>query len=124
MQLEEEDTDDGEDPESDDPDGIKGVMEEFMVQLARAVKDTQTDEKCCYHCSSPEHFIHNCLFMKTARDKKQLNGKEGTAMMKGAHTPTTATSAIKSPPEGSSGSMKSILQTSFLNLDSFSNGMG
>ena len=30
-QLEEEDADDSEDPESDDPGGIKGVMEEFMV---------------------------------------------------------------------------------------------
>ena len=29
--LEEEDADDGEDPESDDPGGIEGVMEEFMV---------------------------------------------------------------------------------------------
>ena len=96
VQLEEEDAGNGVDPESDDPDGIEGVMEEFMVQLARAVKDAQTDEKCCYHCSSPEHFIHNCLLMKTARDKKQLNGKEGTAMMKGAQTPPTTTSAIKS----------------------------
>ena len=77
MQLDEEDADDSEDPESDDPDGIKGVMEEFMVWLARAVKDAQTDEKRCYHCSSPEHFIHNCLLMKAARDKKQLNGKGG-----------------------------------------------
>ena len=96
-QLDEEDTDNAEDPESNDPDGIKGVMEEFMVQLARAVKDAQTDEKHCYHCSSPEHFIRNCLLMKTARDKKQLNGKEGTVMMKGAQTPPKATSAIKSP---------------------------
>ena len=32
------------------------------------------------------HFIHNCLLMKTARDKKQLNGKEGTVMAKGAQT--------------------------------------
>ena len=30
-QLEEEDADDGEDPESDDPGGIEGVIEEFMV---------------------------------------------------------------------------------------------
>ena len=30
-QLEEEDGDDSEDPEIDDPGGIKGVMEEFMV---------------------------------------------------------------------------------------------
>ena len=51
-QLEEEDADDGEDPESDDPGGIEGVMEEFMVCLARVVKDAQADEKHCYHCSS------------------------------------------------------------------------
>ena len=30
-QLVEEDADDGNDPESDDPDGLEGVMEEFMV---------------------------------------------------------------------------------------------
>ena len=41
MQLEEEDAEDGEDQESDDPDGIEGVTEEFMVWLARAVKDAQ-----------------------------------------------------------------------------------
>ena len=35
--------------------------------------------------------------MKTARDKKQLNGKEGTVMMKGAQTLPKAISAIKSP---------------------------
>ena len=95
-QLEEEEADDGEDLESDDPGGIKGVMEEFMVQLARVVKDAQADEKRCYHCSSPEHFIQNWLLMKTARDKKQLNRKEGTAMMKGAQTPPTTMNAIKS----------------------------
>ena len=97
VQLEEEDADDGEDPESDDPDGIEGVTEEFMVWLARAVKDAKMDEKCCYHCSSPEHFICNCPLMKTARDQKQLNGKEGMAMMKGAQTPPTTSSTIKSP---------------------------
>ena len=94
--LEEEDADNGKDPASDDPGGIKGVTEEFMVQLARAVKDAQTDEKCCYHCSSLEHFIHNCPLMKTARDKKQLNGKEGMVSVKGAQNPPTTTSTTKS----------------------------
>ena len=96
-QLYEEDADDGKDLESDDPDGIEGVTKDFMVWLARAMKDARMDEKSCYHCSSSEHFICNCLLMKTARDKKLLNGKEGTAMMKGAWTPPKATSAIKSP---------------------------
>ena len=118
-QLDEEDADDGEDPESDDPDGIEGVTKDFMVQLARAVKDAQTDEKCCYHCSSSEHFIRNCLLMKTTRDKKLLNGKEGMAMMKGAQTPPKATSTIKSPQKEAQEGMKSSLQTPFLNLDPF-----
>ena len=82
-QLEEEAADDGEDPESNDPDGIDGVTKKFMVRLARVVKDTQVEEKHCYHCSSLAHFIRNCPLMKAARDKKQLNGKEGMAMVKG-----------------------------------------
>ena len=96
-QLEEEDADDSEEPESNDPNGIKGVTEEFMVMLDRAVKNAQMDEWCCYHCSSPEHFIHNCPLMKTARDKKQLNRKEGMVMMKGTQTPPKAANTIKSP---------------------------
>ena len=84
VHLEEEDTGNDEDQESDDPSRIKGVMEEFMVCLARAVKDAQADEKCCYHCSSLEHFICNCPLVKTSREKKQLNGKEGVASMKEA----------------------------------------
>ena len=98
-QLEEEGTEDSKDPESDDPDGINGVNEEFMVWLARAVKDAQMDEKHCYHCSSPEHFISNCPLMKTARDKKQLNGKEGMAMVKGAWTPLKSANVAKSPQQ-------------------------
>ena len=38
VQLEEEDANDGEETESDNPDGIEGVTEEFMVWLARAVR--------------------------------------------------------------------------------------
>ena len=95
--LEEEDAGNDKGPESDDPGGIKGVTKEFMVHLARAVKDAQSDEKHCYHCSSLEHFIHNCLLVKISRDKKQLNGKEGMAWMNGAWTPPTMTSTAKSP---------------------------
>ena len=57
--LEEEGTGRDEDEGSNDSNGINGVTEEFMVHMARPVKDTQIEEKCCYHCSSPEHFICN-----------------------------------------------------------------
>ena len=95
--LEEEDANNDKDPESDDPSRIEGVTMEFMVYLARAVKDAQADEKCCYHCSSLEHFICNCPLVKTSREKRQLNGKEGMALRKGAQTPLTMTSAMKIP---------------------------
>ena len=55
------------------------------------------DEKCCYHCSSPKHFICNCPLMKNPRDKKQLNRKEGMAMVKGAQAPLATANAIKRP---------------------------
>ena len=118
-QLEEEGTNDGEDPESNNPDGIEGVTKEFMVRLARAVKDAQMDKKCCYHCSSPEHFICNCPLMKAARDKKQLNGKEGTATVKGAQTPLKSGQCHEEPPTGGSRGIESSLQTPFLNPDPF-----
>ena len=95
--LEEEDASDDEDQESDGPSRIEGVTGEFMVHLAKAVKDAQADEKCCYHCSSLEHFICNCPFVKTSREKQQLNGKDGMASTKGAQTPLAKTSATKSP---------------------------
>ena len=41
--LEEEDASEDEDQESDDPSGIEGVTEEFMVHFARAVKEAQAD---------------------------------------------------------------------------------
>ena len=90
-----------------------------MVRLARAVKDAQADEKCCYHCSSPEHFIHNCLLMKVTKDKKQLNGKEGMAMVKGARTLPKPANTTKSPQQEAQRGIESSLQTPFLNPDPF-----
>ena len=95
--LEEEDAGNDEDDGSNDPSRIEGVTKEFMVHLARAVKDAQMEEKCCYHCSSLEHFIHNCLLIKTSRENAQLNGKEGMASKKGAQTPLTTANTSKNP---------------------------
>ena len=118
-QLEEEDTDDGEELESDDPDGIKGVMEEFMIRLARAVKDAQMDERHCYHCSSPEHFIRNCPLMKTARDKKTVKQEGGDGDGEGSLDPSKGSECHKEPPKGGSGGVGLDSQTPFLNLDPF-----
>ena len=96
--LEEESAKRDKEVEIEDPDSINGVTEEFMVCLVWAVKDAQV-EKHCYHCSSPEHFIHNCLLVKASRENTQLNCKEGTVSRKGAQTPQMKTTMPKNPQE-------------------------
>ena len=45
--LKEENTNKEECIDSKDPDGIEGITKEFIVHLARAVKDVQQEEKHC-----------------------------------------------------------------------------
>ena len=97
--LEEKSAKRDEEVESKDPDSIDGVMEEFMVHLVRAVKDAQVEEKHCYHCCSPEHFICDCLLVRASRENMQLNCKEGTALKKEAWTPQMKTTTPKNPQE-------------------------
>ena len=98
--FEEESTDKEEDTESGDPDGIKGITVDFIVHLARAVKDAQQEEKCCYHCSSPKHFIHDCPLVKASRMDPHLNWVEGMAPKKGAQVPQGKVTMPKVPQDG------------------------
>ena len=98
--LEEEGSNEEAGTKSKDLDGIDGVMEEFIVCLARAVKEAQQDEKHCYHCSSTEHFVHKCLLMKASRSATHLNQKERMVLEKGAWTPQVKVAKPKVPQEG------------------------
>ena len=98
--LEEENTDKEEGTESEDPDSIEGVTEEFIVHLARAVKDAQQEEKHCYHCSSPEHFICDCPLVKASRMDLHLNWKEGMAPKKGIWAPPGKVTMPKALQDG------------------------
>ena len=117
--LEEEDARSDKDKESDVPGRIKGVTKEFIVHLARAIKDAQMEEKCCYRCSSPEHFTHNCLLIKTLRENKQLNGQGGDGDEEGSPDPSNNSQCVKEPPDGGSQGIKPPQQTPFLNPDPF-----
>ena len=97
--LEEESAKKDEEMESEDPNSSDAVTHEFMVHLARAVKDTQMEGKHCYHCSSLEHFIHDCPLVKASAAKLHLNSKEGMAPKKGAQTPQTKVTIPKTPQE-------------------------
>ena len=86
--------------DSEDPDSIEGVTEEFMVHLVRAMKDAQKEEKHCYHCSRLDHFIHDCLLVKVLRMISHLNHEEGMAPKKGAWAPQTKVTTPMMPLEG------------------------
>ena len=73
VHLEDEGSDEEVGTDSEDPDGIDGVMEEFIVCLVRVVQETQKDKKWCYHCSSTDHFICECLLVKASRSATYLN---------------------------------------------------
>ena len=98
--LEEENTEEDEEGHSNDPDSIEGITEEFMVCLARAMKDTQKEKKCCYCCSILNHFICDCPWVKASRTESNLNWKEGTVWKKGAWAPQTKVTSPMMPPEG------------------------
>ena len=115
--LEEENTEEDEEVHNEDPDGIEGVMEEFMVYLTRAVKDTQKEEKCCHLCSSLNHCIHDCPLVKTSRTDSNLNCKEGTVPKKGAFGPSDESDHTNNAPRGSTQGVKQCTQTTFLNPD-------
>ena len=87
VHLEEKSTNKDEGVDDDDPDGIEGITEEFIVHLTRAVREAQQEEKHCYHCVSPDHFIHNCPWLAGTEANLPLNGKEGTVVRKGAQAP-------------------------------------
>ena len=86
--------------DSEDPDGLDGMTEKFMVCLARAVKDVQQDKKHCYHCSSPDHFIRDCPLVKSARKEPNLNHKEGMVPKKRAQTPLGKAALPKALQDG------------------------
>ena len=85
--LEEKSANEEEGIDGEDPDGIEGINKEFIVCLARAVKDAQQVEKHCYHCHSPDHFICNCQTLAGRKADGPLNWKEGTVLRKGGWTP-------------------------------------
>ena len=100
VHLEEEGSEEEVGAESKDLDGIDGMREEFIACLARAVKETQKDKRYCYHCSSMEHFICECLLVKTSRSTAHLNQKEGMAPKKEAWAPQVKMAKPKALQEG------------------------
>ena len=116
--LEEESANKDEAVDSEDPGGIEGVTEDFMVHLVRAVKEAQNKAKCCYHCSSLNHFIHDCQLVKASRTDSHLNCKEGMAQKK-EPGPSDESDHANDVPRGVAQGIEQCTQTLFLNPDPF-----
>ena len=81
-----------------------------MVHLAWAVKDAQVEKKHCYHCSSPEHFLHDCLLVRASRENTQLNHKRGWHQRRDPR-PSDKNGNAQEPPEGGPQGIKQLTQT-------------
>ena len=96
--LEEGAADDEEGAESEDPDGLDGMTEEFMVHLARAVKDAQQEEKHCYHCSSLDHFIQRLSIGEISQKGTKFKQQTGDGTKEGSLDPSRKGNSAKGTP--------------------------
>ena len=111
LQLEEKSTNEEEGINSEDQDGLEGMTEEFIVCLVRAVKDTQQIEMHCYHCDSPDHFIHNCPQLAKTKAVSSLNWKEGMVPRKGTQAPQGKVTIQKVSLDGKMSNRDSLLES-------------
>ena len=118
VHLEEESPEREAEDELEDPDGIDQVMEESMVHLAWAVKDAQVEEKCCYHCSSPEHFIHDCPLVRASKENT-VKPQGGDGVKEGSPDPLHENNNTQELPGGGFQGVTQPKQAPFLNLDPF-----
>ena len=117
--LEEKSANKEEGIDGEDPDGIKGITKDFIICHARAVKDGQQVVKHCYHCDSPDHFIHNCPWLAGMKADVPLSRREGRVLRKGCQAPQGKMAMLKVPQGWDAQSIKCQAGTPFLNPDSF-----
>ena len=96
-----------------------GLWEESMVHLACAVNDAQVEEKCCYYCSSLEHFILDCPLVRNSKENTQLKLQGGDSIEEGSLNTSDENDNTQEPPGGGSQGIMQPKQTPFLNLDPF-----
>ena len=64
------------------------------------------EEKCCYHCSRPEHFIHNCPLIKTLRENDSVKWLGWDSIKEGNTDPSNNSQHFKEPPDSCSQCLK------------------
>ena len=116
---EEESAEEDKGVERKDPDGIDRVTEKFMVCLVRAMKDAQQEEKCCYHFSSLDHFIHDCPLIKAYKNKFPFKPQGWDGTKEGSPDPSDKRDHANDTLRGSTQGVEQCAQTPFLNPHPF-----
>ena len=88
--VEEEDAGNDEDPENDNPGGIEGVTEEFMVHFTRAVKE------------QPGTFYLQLPTCKDFQRKETVKQEGGDGIDEGSPDPSDNDKCCEEPPDGGS----------------------
>ena len=50
----------------------------LMIRMARAIQVDEQQQKCCFVCQSPDHFVRNCPQAKNVQRPLQLRGPPKT----------------------------------------------
>ena len=65
------------------PDFLRGANDGewgLTIRMARAIQVDEQQQKCCFVCQSPDHFVRNCPQAKNVRRPLQLRGPPKTTM--------------------------------------------
>ena len=73
----------------------------LTIRMARAIQVVEQQQKCCFVCQSPDHFVRNCPQAKNVQRPLQLRGPPKTTVATKAKVQAQASlpAPLASPPK-------------------------
>ena len=105
--------------ESKDPNGIEGITKEFIVHLARAVKDAQQEENIVTTVAAQSTLSEIVHWWRHLESDLHFNQNEGIVPKKGDLGPSRKGDYTEGTPRWDTQGLKHHTQTPFLNPDPF-----
>ena len=117
--MEEESADKEEGTESEDPDGIEGITKEFIVHLARAVKDAQQEKKMLLPLQQPRALYLRLPVGEGIQRRLTFKLKGGDSAKEGSPGPSRKNNHTEGAPRQDAKGIGCHTQTPFLNPNPF-----
>ena len=102
----------------------KGLLKSLWCAWQGAVKDAQTEKKCCYHCSSLDLFYPYLSTHKDFEGKYTVKWQGGDSIEERILDPSDNSQHTKEPPDRGSQGIKPPQQNPILNPDPFQHWHG